>query len=195
MLIKSSYESRLPDQEPYENDLGQRKNMIDFKPGDLARLKSGGPKMAVRDVDPDNGEVYCQWFVGNMLNQDHFPKEVLVGLPPTGDLVSPVGDITFHGITFNKDRRTLLYNGRLIYLTPHEASMIDLFLSQPGIVFTHAEIVLLLSNKIMDDKEAAELTRPLMHRLVGKIRSVLGEEKWFRSVKGTGYLFEKGANE
>jgi len=182
-------------QELSENTPGQNINMIDFKPGDLVQLKSGGPKMTVKAIDPENGEAYCQWFVGNMLNRDYFSKEALVKHPDTGKLVSPVGDITFQGITFNKDRRTLLYHGRLIYLTPHEASMIDLFLSQPGIVFSHAEIVLLVDNKVMADKEAAELTRPLMHRLIGKIRSVLGEEKWFRTVKGTGYFFEKDGNE
>jgi uncharacterized protein YodC (DUF2158 family)/DNA-binding winged helix-turn-helix (wHTH) protein len=169
--------------------------MDDFKIGDLVHLKSGGPRMTVKSVDPQNGRVYCQWFTGNTLAQDNFPIEALVNHPPTGELVTPVGEIAFHGINFNRERRTLVYKGRLILLTPHEASMIDLFFSQPGTVFTHTEMVLTLANKILANQEAAELTRPLMHRLSGKIRSIIGNENWFQNVKGTGYLFAKDGNE
>lgn len=169
--------------------------MDDFKIGDLVHLKSGGPRMTVKSVDPKNGRVYCQWFAGNALNEDYFPKDALVIHPGTGELVSPVGEITFHGITFSRDRRTLKYGSRLTYLTPHEASIIDLFLSQPGAVFTHREIILMIENRLLANQEAAELTRPLMHRLVGKVRSIFGEENWFQTVKGTGYLFAKDGNE
>jgi len=169
--------------------------MDDFKTGDLVHLKSGGPRMTVIAVDKENDIVNCQWFVGNMLNQDRFPKEALVNHPRTGELVSSVGEITFHGITFNKERRTLVYNGRLIVLTPHEASMIDLFLSQPGIVFTHTEMIEAITNKLLANQAAAELTRPLMHRLVEKIKSTVGEENWFQNIKGTGYLFAKDGDD
>ena len=35
--------------------------MADFKPGDTARLKSGGPLMTVVQIT-SNGEVWCEWF-------------------------------------------------------------------------------------------------------------------------------------
>jgi len=168
--------------------------MDDFKTGDLVHLKSGGPRMTVTGVDNENDIVNCQWFVGNTLNEDRFPKEALVHHPRTGELVSPAGEVSFHGITFNRDRRTLVYNGRLILLTPHEASMIELFLSQPGMVFTHTEMIAAITNKLLANQAAAELTRPLMHRLVEKIKSTVGEENWFQTVKGTGYLFTKGGD-
>ena len=34
--------------------------MIDFKPGQVVRLKSGGPRMTVKEILPD-GRVVCQW--------------------------------------------------------------------------------------------------------------------------------------
>ena len=169
--------------------------MDELKVGDLVHLKSGGPRMTVTAVDKENDKVNCQWFVGNELNQDLFPIETLVNHPRTGELVSLVGEITFHGITFNKERRTLVYNSRLIVLTPHEASMIDLFLSQPGTVFSHTEMIAAMTNKLLANQAAAELTRPLMHRLAEKIKSIVGEENWFQTVKGTGYLFAKDGND
>jgi uncharacterized protein YodC (DUF2158 family) len=38
---------------------------VEFKKGDIVRLKSGGPKMTVEDVVEDMGgdlSVYCTWF-------------------------------------------------------------------------------------------------------------------------------------
>ncbi len=39
---------------------------MDFKPGDIVKLKSGGPKMTVSEIIEDE-EVICKWFV-----QDEF---------------------------------------------------------------------------------------------------------------------------
>ncbi len=34
-----------------------------FKPGDVVELRSGGPKMTVRNYEPqDSAEVTCEWF-------------------------------------------------------------------------------------------------------------------------------------
>ncbi len=34
---------------------------MSFTPGDVVQLKSGGPRMTVREVAGDN-DVYCEWF-------------------------------------------------------------------------------------------------------------------------------------
>lgn len=39
----------------------RRDDMAKFTPGDVARLKSGGPPMTVVKVNPD-GSLHCQWF-------------------------------------------------------------------------------------------------------------------------------------
>lgn len=58
---------------------------MDFKPGDLVRLKSGGPRMTVervgKDITGDGDEVSCVWteLVGKKtsVNRDAFPPVVL----------------------------------------------------------------------------------------------------------------------
>lgn len=53
---------------------------MDFAVGDVVELKSGGPKMTVRQIG-NNGLVYCVWFNvqgGVSTHGDfHFPPEAL----------------------------------------------------------------------------------------------------------------------
>jgi uncharacterized protein YodC (DUF2158 family) len=49
-----------------------------FKVGDIVQLKSGGPKMTVKDPTAINGNVHCQWFAGSKLHFGHFSKGSLV---------------------------------------------------------------------------------------------------------------------
>ena len=54
--------------------------MNEIKPGDVVKLKSGGPAMTVRDVGNDmSGQlmVYCTWFVDDKPQQDAFPPHAL----------------------------------------------------------------------------------------------------------------------
>lgn len=44
-----------------------------LKTGDIVQLKSGGPKMTVRDVEQTR--VYCQWFAGSKLESGGFPVD------------------------------------------------------------------------------------------------------------------------
>lgn len=50
--------------------------MTDWKIGDLVELKSGGPCMTIKHVDPD-GRAHCHWFNGNQHDSDTFPPETL----------------------------------------------------------------------------------------------------------------------
>lgn len=48
-----------------------------FKEGDVVRLKSGGPKMTVVDVDAARGVCACAWFAGNDVHRDDFRATAL----------------------------------------------------------------------------------------------------------------------
>jgi uncharacterized protein YodC (DUF2158 family) len=56
---------------------------MEFKPGDVVKLKSGGPKMTIEKIGPrssDNTEVVasCVWFTANEeLKDGRFPRETL----------------------------------------------------------------------------------------------------------------------
>lgn len=50
--------------------------MEDFEIGNVVQLRSGGPKMTVHSLVSD-GDVVCQWFEGNEVHEENFPKEVL----------------------------------------------------------------------------------------------------------------------
>ena len=50
--------------------------MEDFEIGNVVQLRSGGPKMTVHGFAPD-GDVICQWFEGNAVHEESFPREAL----------------------------------------------------------------------------------------------------------------------
>jgi uncharacterized protein YodC (DUF2158 family) len=47
-----------------------------MKPGDLVRLKSGGPVMTIRWVA--EGDAYCEWFDGAKITGHRFALAALV---------------------------------------------------------------------------------------------------------------------
>ena len=59
--------------------------MEDFEIGDVVQLRSGGPKMTVHGLVSD-GDVVCQWFEGNEVHEESFPKDTLkkIELVPDG---------------------------------------------------------------------------------------------------------------
>ncbi|MBB4639476.1 uncharacterized protein YodC (DUF2158 family) [Longimicrobium terrae] len=58
--------------------------MAKFQIGDIVQLKSGGPKMTVKQVFPD-GVVSCHWFSGTKLSSGIFSAETLVVAEGPGD--------------------------------------------------------------------------------------------------------------
>ena len=52
---------------------------MDFKIGDIVRLKSGGPSMTVVEAaGPDIQYVSCAWFAGSRKEVGSFPPEALI---------------------------------------------------------------------------------------------------------------------
>ena len=50
--------------------------MEDFEIGNVVQLKSGGPKMTIHGLVSD-GDVICQWFEGDAVHEESFPREAL----------------------------------------------------------------------------------------------------------------------
>jgi uncharacterized protein YodC (DUF2158 family) len=48
---------------------------VDFRVGDLARLKGGSPALTIQEID--KGSVTCVWFDGNKLGKANFPLRML----------------------------------------------------------------------------------------------------------------------
>lgn len=66
----------------HANWLSHRENVmpkqVAFKIGDIVKLKSGGPNMAVeRNVGSEGLRVECQWFAGKKLESGIFPGDSL----------------------------------------------------------------------------------------------------------------------
>jgi uncharacterized protein YodC (DUF2158 family) len=53
---------------------------MDFKPGDIVRLKSGGPPMVVDEIDKKQTPtiIACLWFDGSQLEDGEFSPTSLV---------------------------------------------------------------------------------------------------------------------
>ena len=58
-------------------DSGYAPERANLVPGDVVRLKSGGPEMAISLVI--NRQVVCQWFVRSILHEARFMREALLG--------------------------------------------------------------------------------------------------------------------
>ena len=71
--------------------------MSEFKPGDIVRLKSGGPQMTVESIDKKDGGLLCLWFDEGQLEDAVFESVALVPttvpqqptLPPQGQTETP----------------------------------------------------------------------------------------------------------
>lgn len=71
----------------------QQSAMEDFEIGNVVQLRSGGPKMTVHGLVSD-GDVVCQWFEGNAVHEESFPREALKKV----ELVKPGGSRREDGV-------------------------------------------------------------------------------------------------
>lgn len=75
-------------------------------------------------------------------------------------------------------------------LTPMEGKLMQVFWEKPGAVFTQQELVAQVHGFDASQQEAPALLRPLISRLKHKLASFPNGEKWIRSIRGIGYVFE-----
>ena len=78
-----------------------------------------------------------------------------------------------------------------IHLTPAEGRLLRVLIENPGRVFTHRELVLLVQGYDTSQREAPEILRPLVSRLRHKLEPFSALSESIVSVRGTGYLYEQ----
>ena len=59
--------------------------MTELKPGDVVRLRSGGPRMTVEKVEETAGAVICCYFVKKHLVRETFAPAVIQLIEEAGD--------------------------------------------------------------------------------------------------------------
>lgn len=94
------------------------------------------------------------------------------------------------GIGVDLSRRRISNKNKSEFLTPAEGQLLKVFIENPGKVFSHRDIVLLVQGYEVSNKEAQEILRPLVSRLRTKLVDFPSLLERVISVRGTGYVFE-----
>jgi DNA-binding response OmpR family regulator len=107
------------------------------------------------------------------------------------DVVMQNGIFQFpDGTQVDLERRLVRKGNVENFLTPAEGHLLKVFLENPGQVYTHRDLVLLVQGYDVSQREAQEILRPLVSRLRHKISDFPELFDRIVSVRGTGYIFE-----
>ncbi|MBC8507538.1 MAG: response regulator transcription factor [Chloroflexi bacterium] len=93
-------------------------------------------------------------------------------------------------VSLDLARREMWRGADKVRLTPTEAKLLEIFVTNWGRVMTHGELVFLLQGYEVSDVEAPEILRPLISRLRKKLGEFPRGAKWISSVRGVGYVFD-----
>jgi DNA-binding response OmpR family regulator len=94
------------------------------------------------------------------------------------------------GTHIDLSRRQIRKKDQLIHLTPAEGRLLRVLVENPGRVYSHRELVLLVQGYDTSQREAPEILRPLVSRLRHKLEEFPALAESIVSVRGTGYLYE-----
>lgn len=94
------------------------------------------------------------------------------------------------GTYIDLSRRLIRKKDHVIHLTPAEGRLLRVLIENPGRVYSHRELVLLVQGYDTSQREAPEILRPLVSRLRHKIEPFPSLSDRIVSVRGTGYLYE-----
>src|SRR5512134_3869675 len=94
------------------------------------------------------------------------------------------------GTHVDLSRRQVRKKDQVIHLTPAEGRLLRVLVENPGRVYSHRELVLLVQGYDTSQREAPEILRPLVSRLRHKLESFPSLSESIVSVRGTGYLYE-----
>ena len=103
----------------------------------------------------------------------------------------PVSEFRFKdGTLADLSRRVIRKGKKVAHLTPAEGRLLRVLLENPGKVFSHRDLVLLVQGYDTSPQEAPEVLRPLVSRLRHKLEQFPDLMNHISSVRGTGYVFE-----
>ncbi len=94
------------------------------------------------------------------------------------------------GTHIDLSRRQIRKKDEIIHLTPAEGRLLRVLIENPGRVYSHRELVLLVQGYDTSQREAPEILRPLVSRLRHKLEAFPSLSDKIVSVRGTGYLYE-----
>ncbi|MEP7137828.1 MAG: response regulator transcription factor [Chloroflexota bacterium] len=94
------------------------------------------------------------------------------------------------GTHIDLSRRQVRKKDQIIHLTPAEGRLLRVLIENPGRVYSHRELVLLVQGYDTSQREAPEILRPLVSRLRHKLEAFPSLSDRVVSVRGTGYLYE-----
>ena len=95
------------------------------------------------------------------------------------------------GTSVDLSRRLIRKKNEIVHLTPAEGRLLRVLIENPGRVYTHRELVLLVQGYDTSQREAPEILRPLVSRLRHKLEPFPALSESIVSVRGTGYLYEQ----
>jgi DNA-binding response OmpR family regulator len=94
------------------------------------------------------------------------------------------------GTYIDLSRRQVRKKDQIVHLTPAEGRLLRVLIENPGKVYSHRELVLLVQGYDTSQREAPEILRPLVSRLRHKLEPFPALADRIVSVRGTGYLYE-----
>jgi DNA-binding response OmpR family regulator len=95
------------------------------------------------------------------------------------------------GTLVDLSRRQIRHKNKVEHLTPAEGRLLNILMKNPGKVFSHRELVLLVQGYDTSQREAPEILRPLVSRLRHKLEQFPSLSERVSSVRGTGYVYEE----
>jgi DNA-binding response OmpR family regulator len=108
------------------------------------------------------------------------------------DIDEPISVINLKDGTFvDLSRRLIKNKNKTEHLTPAEGRLLRILMENPGKVFSHRELVLLVQGYDTSQREAPEILRPLVSRLRHKLEQFPVLSERVTSVRGTGYVYEE----
>jgi DNA-binding response OmpR family regulator len=94
------------------------------------------------------------------------------------------------GTHIDLSRRQVRKKEKVMHLTPAEGRLLRVLIENPGRVYSHRELVLLVQGYDTSQREAPEILRPLVSRLRHKLEEYPALSDRIVSVRGTGYVYE-----